>query len=107
MLYSIVHPPVVNIEPENITVKEGDTVQFNCTATGVGESRFVYQWFLNREVVADENTSILIINADSVDKTGDYSCSVQNIYKDIGRSEKTATLLFSGRYKYGKYSFIN
>ena len=97
--YTIVRPPVVNIDLQNKTteVKEGDSVNFFCSATGLGASTFTYQWFLNREPVDGQSTSLLVIDEVSVYTTGDYTCSVKSQYGGIGRSGK-ATLILSGNY---------
>ena len=87
---------MVYIDPPIITLNEGQSTQLFCSATGAGASDFVYQWFLNREPVDGQNTSILKIDAVSVYMTGDYTCSVKNRYEGIGRSQNKATLILNG-----------
>ena len=97
ILYSTASQPIANIDPPNIAVNEGESAQFYCSATGVGASKFTYHWFLNREPINGQSTSVYNIDAVSVYKTGDYTCSVQSPYGGIGRSEK-ATLILNGIY---------
>ena len=80
------------------SVNEGESVQFNCSATGVGASDFTYQWFLNREPVDGQSTSVLNIDVVLVNKTGDYTCSVWSPYGGIGRSKDRSTLILNGNY---------
>lgn len=90
-IYSTAHPPVVEIKPKELTVKIGEQAEFNCSATGVGANNFKYQWFLNNRAIDGKNTSTLVIDPDSVDDTGDYTCSVTNEYGGFVQS-KVATL---------------
>ena len=96
-------PPVVHILPEEVQVRKGVSVQFVCSATGVGADSFVYQWFLNDLPVADQDTSTLIIRAVSENNTGDYQCFVRNQYNGIGQSEVTRLILGKSSCK----GFIN
>ena len=85
---------MVSLKPLNETVKEGGNAEFYCSATGVGESYFEYQWILNREPIS-QREKFHTINNVSINTTGDYTCLVRNKYGDIGQSEK-ATLILSG-----------
>ena len=76
-----------------VAVKKGELAEFICVATGLGFSDFKYQWFLNNVPVNGEEKSNLVIRSVSETNTGDYSCSVLNPYKGIGRSNITATLI--------------
>ena len=95
---------MVSVRPNQggvqVTVKKGEHAEFICAATGVGRNNFKYQWFLNKDFVAGQSASTLIINSVSEGNTGDYSCSVQNQYGGIGRSNNTATLIL-GEYMNG------
>ena len=93
LFYSIVLPPVVSIVSEKeVQVREGERVEFVCSATGVGIDNFIYQWFLNDRPVAGQDTPTLVIVAVSENNTGDYKCFVRNQYNGIGQSE-VATLV--------------
>ena len=73
--------------PTEIQVNEGERVEFNCSANGVGANDFKYQWFLNNNIlVVGGNTSILVITSVSVDNIGNYTCSVTNSYGDSKES---------------------
>ena len=87
-------PPVVFIAPAGkVVVKKGTYVEFNCLATGVGAANFKYQWFLNNEPIAHQDTRTLIVTSVSTANTGDYTCSVLNPYEVTGQSNNTATLI--------------
>ena len=86
---------MVNIYPPMESVESGQSVQFNCSATGVGSSNFAYQWFLNREYIW--SGSVFYIDAVSVNKTGNYTCYVMSPYGGIGQSEQ-AILILEGNY---------
>ena len=72
---------------------EGESVEFTCTATGLGTNSFTYQWFLNDLPVADQDTPTLVINDVSGDDTGDYVCFVGNPYGGTGQSEIARLIL--------------
>ena len=103
MFYSTALDPVVHIEPQllNLTVNAGENAIFYCSATGVGSSYFKYQWFLNREPIEDQSTATLNIDAVSVYKTGNYTCSVLSPYGAISQSNNTITLILRGNCLYG------
>ena len=61
-------------------------------ASGVGNTSFTYQWFLNGRVLEEDNKQILNILA-SLNATGSYTCSVKNQYGGIGQSEAVLTIL--------------
>ena len=68
------------------TVDEGVNAIFTCMASGVGDTSFTYQWFLNNIPVSGEDKSILNIQA-TQDTSGSYTCYVKNQYGNIGQSE--------------------
>ena len=76
----------MTIVPTQIETKKEGYAEFNCSATGLGVDGFKYQWFLNKDLVAEQNTSILVIEEISEYNTGEYTCSVKNSYGGIGRS---------------------
>ena len=89
---------MVNISPGLINARKGESTEFTCSATGVGETEFEYQWFLNQRHIPDQNTSTLIINHVTYADSGDYTCSVRNPFKGIGHSG-VAKLLYSGIHR--------
>ena len=92
-LYLIVLPPEVNITPAEVKVREGERVEFFCSATGVGNNDFTYQWFLNNLPIAGQATPTLVINSASEHNTGDYMCFVSNPDGEIGQSEVARLIL--------------
>ena len=94
MYSTIALPPVVFIAPTGkVVVKKGEHAEFNCLATGVGAANFKYQWFLNNESIAHQNTRTLTVTSVSAANTGEYTCSVLNPYEVMSRSNNTATLI--------------
>ena len=93
-MHSLALPPVVSVMARGETeLKEGERTEFICLATGVGADNFKYQWFLNNRLIGDEDAQTLVVDSVSEDNTGDYTCSVLNEYKVIGRSNNTITLV--------------
>jgi len=90
---------VVNIGSDKgvveVKVKKEESIEFMCLATGVGSNAFnyKYQWFLNNNPVPGQHTSKLVIKSVSEDDTGDYTCSVQNLFNGIGQSHKITLTL--------------
>lgn len=83
----IVLPPEVKAVPEVVRTRRGETTAFTCLATGVGGNNFLYQWFFNNAPIVGEDASLLLINViNSVDSSGEYTCSVRNTYGGTGRS---------------------
>ena len=95
-MFSIVYPPEVNVTPAEVKVKKGESVEFFCSATGLGANNFTYQWFLNDLPIADQAMPTLVINDVTKADSGDYTCSVRSPYERIGRSG-VARLLILGR----------
>lgn len=92
-------PPVVTISPALINASKGESVEYNCLATGMhmGAADFEYQWFLNQLIIYGQNASTLIIDDVTKVDSGNYMCSVRNPCKGIGHSE-VAMLLVLGMY---------
>ena len=85
---------MVIIESETeVKVRKGESVEFICSATGVGSVYFIYQWFLNGLPITNQDTSTLVINAVSENDTGDYKCFVRNQYNGTGQSEVAKLIL--------------
>ena len=76
-----------------VKAREGERVEFICSATGIGSDDFIYQWFLNDLHIANQDKSTLVIGAASENDTGDYRCFVINQYNGIGQSEVARLVL--------------
>ena len=76
----------MSVTPTEEQVRKGESIEFVCSATGLGANNFTYQWFLNDLPVVDQAMPTLIINDVTEDDTGDYVCFVRNPYGDIGQS---------------------
>ena len=83
----------MNVTPTDIQVRKGGSVEFVCSATGLGANNFTYQWFLNDLPVADQAMPTLIINDVTGDDTGDYVCFVRNPYGGVGQSKVAILIL--------------
>jgi len=65
-------------------------------ATGVGASKFRYEWLLNDNTIngVNENSYNITITAVSESNAGNYKCIVKNQYGGSSQSN-TATLILS------------
>jgi len=89
----IAHPPVASITPLSFNTSSEQRVTFSCSANGVGVGTFVYGWLLNGIPINGEATQTLTVTT-SEDITGNYQCTVRNVYNGYGRSP-VATLILS------------
>lgn len=39
---------MINVTPTNIIIKEGESVEFKCSAVGLGDNDVEYQWLINQ-----------------------------------------------------------
>ena len=92
----IAEPPVISEGPMNMTLNNGDTSAFTCTAIGNGTLNIM--WILpNEEIVYTEQTmnniwsvsSSLPLENISADDGGDYTCIASN---EAGSTNATAVL---------------
>lgn len=81
-------------------IKEGQTVRFNATASGINKSNFVYQWRKGKNEslpgkVSGANGTVLTIPDLVITDEGDYYCTVTN---EWGRSLESSnvTLIIEG-----------
>ena len=81
-------------------VPKGGHAEFNCSVVGVTADDFSYQWFLNKAIVAGQNTSTLVIDEASEYSAGDYTCSAKSSYGSIGRSQVARLILGEKMYNY-------
>ena len=84
---------MVTISPLTTNANPGQQVTFSCSATGLAADTFVYGWLLNGVPVRRERNPSLVITA-SEDISGDYQCTVRNLYKGFTKSS-VATLILS------------
>ena len=85
-VFSIVLPPEVSIIPAEVQVRKQESIEFFCSATGLGANNFIYQWFLNDLPVVAHVMPTLVINDVTEIDTGDYVCFVRNPFGGIGQS---------------------
>ena len=86
-------PPEVYITPTEVQTTEGKTVEFLCTAHGLGANSFIFQWFLNDLPITGQTTPNLVISDVSEGNAGDYVCFVRNSYGGISQSEIARLIL--------------
>lgn len=91
---TVLFPPIITAQPQNLTVAAGRNAQFSVTATG--NAPFDYQWHHNNEPLSDSatvtgaNTPVLQLAAVGAASAGNYSVTVSNI--DGGTASETAVL---------------
>ena len=81
---------------------EGETAQFNATASGINEENFMYQWKKRRsnnptDIVLDVNGEMLSIPNVTESDEGQYYCTVTNEWGRSVESNK-GTLTISGMF---------
>ena len=100
-LCSPVGPPDITAPPQNIAVENGSNVEFNCTATGLGN--LMFEWTtpvgtlpssvesINTETMTA--TSTLSLTSVDTSYRGNYVCTVSN---ERGMATAQATLSVIG-----------
>ncbi len=82
-------PPSIITQPESITVIEGESANFNVTATGA--SSLTYQWFSGGDIINGAiNNTYTLEQAIASDNGKVYHCEVSN---DLGTAISTAATL--------------
>ena len=100
-LCSPVGPPDITVPPQSVAVKSGSNVEFNCTATGLGNLRFGWTTPVgtlpslveNINTAAMTATSTLNLTSVNISYRGDYVCTVSN---ERGRDTAQFTLSVIG-----------
>jgi len=81
----------INQQPQNLIVTEGETANFQISATGGG---FIsYQWRKNNVNIADAYTNQLEINPTDMESAGNYDVIVTNSRGSITSDIATLTIL--------------
>ena len=75
-------PAVIDLDPQDQTVVQGDDAQFNVQANGTAP--LFYQWYYNTNTVltGDTNSTLTVTNAQPTD-AGGYSVLVSNAYGSV------------------------
>ena len=90
-------PPLVNVTPSTITVREGEEVVIECTADGLGELTIDWSLLANGSGlppgvgVEKRGTKQLFIPEANRSHTGIYTCSVSNV-AGTSRADVTVTV---------------
>jgi|GEM_PF-1216413 len=93
MVNTAIQPVTINQHPVNLTVTEGETANFQVSATGGG---FIsYQWRINSININSAYTNQLEINATDQENTGNYDVIVTNSRGSITSNAATLTVLSS------------
>ena len=87
----IVSPPIVTVDPNNVTVKVYDTITFVCSAIGLGD--FSFKW--ESSDLVHTNERFLTINSVLPKHQGQYKCIAMSSYSNLS-SIALATLNIKG-----------
>lgn len=81
-------PPTIADQPSDTNTYLGETVTLSVNASGQGP--FLFQWYLNGELIAGANQSTLTINTATLENAGNYSVAVQS---PVGETESAVAAL--------------
>ncbi len=81
-------PPVIDVDPSDMTVCEGDAATFSITASGSGP--LSYQWSKDGTAIPGATSSSLTVMSSSPSDAGVYSATVTN---DCGSATSAGALL--------------
>ena len=99
ILYFLVSPPIVTIDPNNVTAKVHESITFVCSATGLEYLSFV--WEYNGSVISVSNSTLhknsLTIHSVLPQMQGQYKCTVTSSYSNLS-SDAFTTLHVKGTY---------
>ena len=71
----VIEPPVINVQPVNVTVDAGQSATFQVAVTGI---QLTYQWLRNAVPISNANAASYTVNNVSGAQVGSYSCQVSN-----------------------------
>lgn len=71
----VIEPPVIDVQPVNVTVDAGQPATFQITVTGI---QLTYQWMRNTVPIAGATAASYTINAVTGTQVGSYTCQVAN-----------------------------
>jgi 6,7-dimethyl-8-ribityllumazine synthase len=83
-------PPSISIQPQDLTVGEGETVEFDVAASGTAP--LIYQWYFNSTTPVGDGTSTLTLSNVTTSDAGGYSVVIDNSYGSITSVVATLTV---------------
>ena len=90
-------PPVVTINPNNVTIKVFESVTFVCSAIGFGG--FLFKW---ESLNLIQYNSSLTIDSVLPQHQGQYRCTATSLFSNLS-SDAVATLHIKGNYLHTCY----
>ncbi len=87
---TVLGPPVITGQPENLTVTVSNNVTLNVTAAG--PAPLTYQWFFNTNTPVGVNSNKLALPNVQTNDAGTYSVVVTNNYGAVTSSYATLTI---------------
>ena len=95
----LVPPPIVTVDPNNAITKVFEDVTFVCSAIGLGDMSFV--WEYNGSVISSSDSALrqdsLTITSVLPQQQGQYKCTVTSSYSNLS-SHAFATLHTKGNH---------
>ena len=85
-------PPIVTVDPNDVTVKLYDTITFVCSANGLGD--FSFKWESSNLINTNERS--LTIDSILPKHQGQYKCIAMSSYSNLS-SDALATLNIRGK----------
>ena len=86
-------PPIVTVDPNDVTVKVYDTITFVCSADGFGD--FLFKWESSNMVQTNERS--LTIDSVLPKHQGQYKCIATSSFSNLS-SSAFATLNIKGNH---------
>lgn len=94
---TLVSPPVVTINPSNITAMVCESVTFYCSATGFGEFSIVWEFnhtnVSEPQIVNQDNYTITSVKSEH---QGQYRCNVTSLFSKNMSTVAFTTLQLKG-----------
>ncbi|OGU61043.1 MAG: hypothetical protein A2X64_10390 [Ignavibacteria bacterium GWF2_33_9] len=75
-MLTIEYPATIDVQPEDQTIKESETVSLFVGASGYGT--ITYQWYFNDAIIGGANTPDFEIVGATIDNSGFYYCAITN-----------------------------
>ena len=83
--------PVINTQPQSVTVEAGKPVSFSVDAIGAGP--LLFQWFLNGSPIPGATNSIFAIDSTSAHSAGSYQARISNVSGSTNSAIATLAVL--------------